>query len=323
MSTDDWKAELRRRIEQIKEKKAADGESGRRMVAPATAGAAAPAMMPSQEPAAATEPEEYEEAPPAAAPDASAAEEVGREAELAAPETALEEEDQADRRDLPEEPTLFPAEPEIDSPEPDGPLAIAVEGREQPTADSAAPVAPDLDASLDHYTPLDHQLSTQNEEREQLLADPAPAPSREEEPQPVPYALCLRRALAAVTDGVVLAAIEAGLVMVAGVLLNAEPALLLTRSYLPLAGMFLCLHFLYYVLFTSMTGQTPGKRLLGLRVAGRDRGVIGMGAAVARWLAVWLAVLPLGIGYFWMFARPDGRAWHDLLLRMRVERYRA
>lgn len=321
VSTDDWKAELRRRIEQIKEKKATERESSRRMVAPAAAGAAAPAVMPSQEPTAAAEPEDYEEAPPAAAHDTAAAEEVGQETELAAPETAVEEEDQADRRDSPEEPTLFPAEPEIDSPEPEGPLAIAVEGREQPTADSAAPAASDLDASLDHYTPLDHQPSTQTEEREQLLA--APAPSRDEEPQPVPYALCLRRTLAAVTDVVVLAAIEAGLVMVAGVLLNTEPALLLTQSYLPLAGMFLCLHFLYYVLFTSMTGQTPGKRLLGLRVATKDRGVIGMGAAVARWLAFWVAVLPLGIGYFWMFARPDGRAWHDLLLGMRVERYKA
>ena len=317
MSTEDWKAELRRRIEQIKEKKAAERETSRRMVNSAAAGAAVPAVMPSEEPEADVGPGEYGEELSDAAPDA--AEDVGGEAELVVTETAEDDDDQAVRLDSPEEPTLFPVQPEIESPESDEPLASDVEDREQPTVDSAAPAASDLDASLDHYTPLDHQPFTQPDEREQLLAPPR----REKESEPIPYALCLRRILAAVLDGVVLLAIEAGLVLVAGVLLNTDPALLITQSYLPLVSMFLCLHFLYYILFTSMTGQTPGKRLLRLRVAIKDRDVIGMGAAVIRWLAFWVAVLPLGIGYFWMFARPDGRSWHDLLLGMRVESYKA
>jgi uncharacterized RDD family membrane protein YckC len=86
--------------------------------------------------------------------------------------------------------------------------------------------------------------------------------------------------------------------------------------------MFGLLHFLYYVIFTSLTGQTPGKILLRLKVV---RGKAGEGVgplrAILRWLALIGSLLPLGAGYYWIYVKPYGCGWHDILTGMRVERY--
>ncbi|MGI5207634.1 RDD family protein [Spirillospora sp. CA-108201] len=50
----------------------------------------------------------------------------------------------------------------------------------------------------------------------------------------------------------------------------------------------------------GVTGQTPGKRLLGIRLQGADGGApIGFGAALLRRLAHVLDALPCYAGYLW------------------------
>jgi uncharacterized RDD family membrane protein YckC len=53
----------------------------------------------------------------------------------------------------------------------------------------------------------------------------------------------------------------------------------------------------YFVLFWSATGQTPGMRLLRVRVRGRDGGPPSFGRAVVRVLGTVIAIVPFFAGY--------------------------
>lgn len=84
-------------------------------------------------------------------------------------------------------------------------------------------------------------------------------------------------------------------------------------------GVWGLVHAAYFWLFTGLCGQTPGKFLLGLAVAGPDGSRPDLVRALVRELAGRpLAALPLGLGYFW--ALRSGRGWHDLLAGTRVVR---
>ena len=75
---------------------------------------------------------------------------------------------------------------------------------------------------------------------------------------------------------------------------------------------------LYYTFCTGRWGQTPGKRLLRLRVVGPEGGRVSYGRACGRWLAYYVSGVPLFLGLLWIFFNRDKRAWHDLLCRSRV-----
>lgn len=75
----------------------------------------------------------------------------------------------------------------------------------------------------------------------------------------------------------------------------------------------------YWVVPTTMTGQTLGKRLMGLRVvsvSGEDIGFfrILMRESVGRLIST----IFLFLGYIWSFFREDRRAWHDLMVGSKV-----
>jgi uncharacterized RDD family membrane protein YckC len=62
----------------------------------------------------------------------------------------------------------------------------------------------------------------------------------------------------------------------------------------------------------SPSGQTPGKRALGIRVLDfRTGGSIGHGRAVLRFFARWLSQLVFYLGYFWMLWDREKQTWHD------------
>jgi len=78
---------------------------------------------------------------------------------------------------------------------------------------------------------------------------------------------------------------------------------------------------LYYsYLEGGSTGQTIGKRLVGIRVVDASTGLpgIGVGRGVGRYFARWLSSLPLGLGYFWMLWDDKKQTWHDKLVRTLV-----
>jgi uncharacterized RDD family membrane protein YckC len=71
----------------------------------------------------------------------------------------------------------------------------------------------------------------------------------------------------------------------------------------------------YGVLEGSASGQTIGKRGMGIRVYDlRGRGPIGFGRGVGRYFARILSAIPLFLGYFWMLWDGESQTWHDKLV---------
>ncbi len=79
----------------------------------------------------------------------------------------------------------------------------------------------------------------------------------------------------------------------------------------------------YWVLFTGLRGQTPGKMVMGLHVVRPGRPVPGIGPALAReTLGKLMSVLSLGLGYAWAGWDPRKQTWHDKLAGTYVVRTR-
>src|ERR1700722_19359490 len=62
----------------------------------------------------------------------------------------------------------------------------------------------------------------------------------------------------------------------------------------------------------SSSGQTVGKRALGIRVIDfANGGPIGFGRAVIRYFGRIVSTLPIFLGYFWMLWDRERQTWHD------------
>ena len=68
----------------------------------------------------------------------------------------------------------------------------------------------------------------------------------------------------------------------------------------------------YYVAMWVLAGQTPGKRIMGLLIVGKDGSRIRPNAAVRRWLGYWLSGI-LFLGYLWVLVDDRRQGWHDKL----------
>ena len=65
----------------------------------------------------------------------------------------------------------------------------------------------------------------------------------------------------------------------------------------------------------STSGQTVGKRMLGIRVYDlRQGGPIGTGRAIGRYFARIVSAIPCLLGYFWMLWDTEKQTWHDKLV---------
>jgi uncharacterized RDD family membrane protein YckC len=71
----------------------------------------------------------------------------------------------------------------------------------------------------------------------------------------------------------------------------------------------------YFVTFWTTTGQTPGDRLLHIRVKARNGERIKPRRALLRFVALWLAALPLFLGYLMILVDDRRRGLHDVLAR--------
>ena len=78
----------------------------------------------------------------------------------------------------------------------------------------------------------------------------------------------------------------------------------------------------YFVLFWSTTGQTPGMRLLGLRVHGPDGAHLGAVRSLVRLVGLGLAIIPLFAGFLPVLVDARRRGLHDFLAGT-VVRYEA
>ncbi|NIQ01339.1 MAG: hypothetical protein GWM98_13825 [Nitrospinaceae bacterium] len=76
---------------------------------------------------------------------------------------------------------------------------------------------------------------------------------------------------------------------------------------------------LYFVGFTVFCGQTPGKRMFGLRVIREDGGPVDWATASVRYCFGYpVSLLPLGLGFYWALPDPDNQTWHDKVARTLV-----
>jgi uncharacterized RDD family membrane protein YckC len=67
------------------------------------------------------------------------------------------------------------------------------------------------------------------------------------------------------------------------------------------------------VMFWSLGGQTPGMRFLSIRLMQDGSRDVTLGRAIKRLFALVVALLPLGLGYFWILRDPSRHAWHDTM----------
>ncbi|HEX2370453.1 MAG TPA: RDD family protein, partial [Acidimicrobiia bacterium] len=76
---------------------------------------------------------------------------------------------------------------------------------------------------------------------------------------------------------------------------------------------------LYFALSTDLTGRTPGKWLMGLRVVRMSGGDITLGRALLRSLGYIVSLIPLGAGFLWVLVDDERRGWHDHIAGTKVQ----
>jgi uncharacterized RDD family membrane protein YckC len=70
----------------------------------------------------------------------------------------------------------------------------------------------------------------------------------------------------------------------------------------------------YFPWFWSRGGQTPGMKLMQIRVVrDLDGGPVSVGSAVLRLIGYWINQLVFYIGFAWILVDKRRRGWHDLL----------
>ena len=108
-----------------------------------------------------------------------------------------------------------------------------------------------------------------------------------------------RRFWALFLDGIVLGIVGGGLQAIVG------------RSFGGLVALAVYIGYFGYFI-GSPSGQTIGKRALGIRVIDANSGgSIGFSRAVLRFFAAILSALVFYLGYFWMLWDSEKQTWHD------------
>jgi uncharacterized RDD family membrane protein YckC len=77
---------------------------------------------------------------------------------------------------------------------------------------------------------------------------------------------------------------------------------------------FVVFNLVYFPWFWSRGGQTPGMRLMAIRVVrDQDGGPVSLGAAILRLVGYWINNALFYIGFAWILVDKRRRGWHDLL----------
>jgi uncharacterized RDD family membrane protein YckC len=70
----------------------------------------------------------------------------------------------------------------------------------------------------------------------------------------------------------------------------------------------------YFPYFWSKSGQTPGMRLMQIKVVrDADGGPVSVGQAILRLIGFWVSGFVFYIGYIWIFVDKRRRGWMDLI----------
>ena len=70
----------------------------------------------------------------------------------------------------------------------------------------------------------------------------------------------------------------------------------------------------YFPYFWSKSGQTPGMKMMGIKVVrDKDGGPLTMGQAILRLIGYWVSGFVFYLGYIWIFIDKRQRGWFDLI----------
>lgn len=132
-------------------------------------------------------------------------------------------------------------------------------------------------------------------------------------PRPVGYVGLISRVVATVIDLVVvnvIAALVGAMVNLLASLLGHGNGLSTAEAVIGAVSWWLWV-VVYFVAFWALTGQTPGDRLLGMRVQRPDGGGLRVLQSVRRFGGAVLATLPLGAGFLLILFDEQRRGLQD------------
>lgn len=72
---------------------------------------------------------------------------------------------------------------------------------------------------------------------------------------------------------------------------------------------------LYYLAFWTLSGQTPGKAVLGIRVVRTNGKPIRLITSVVRYFGYIVSLTAVGLGFFWILVDDRRQGWHDKMAR--------
>lgn len=142
------------------------------------------------------------------------------------------------------------------------------------------------------------------------MSHPPPAGTR---PAPDGYAGFVTRAVAIVVDAIVIdviAILAGGAVNLVASLFGHHGSINLFQALFGAAA-WIVWSALYFFVFWTLTGQTPGSRLLGIRVLSASGGRVGPVQGLRRVVGLALAALPLGAGFLPVLTDERRRGLHD------------
>jgi uncharacterized RDD family membrane protein YckC len=112
-----------------------------------------------------------------------------------------------------------------------------------------------------------------------------------------------------IVDIFIIGLVVALFAIIATVLLVTLPIL----SILPWLAVFF-VPLVYFPYFWSKSGQTPGQKMMGIKVVrDADGGPVSMGSAILRLLGYWVSGFVFYLGYIWIFIDKRKRGWFDLI----------
>ena len=112
------------------------------------------------------------------------------------------------------------------------------------------------------------------------------------------------RLIAYVIDIVILMVVYLVLSLVLGAVLGDSGASIA-------ALLFAVLSIVYIVYFWISTGQTPGKKVMGLKVVATDGSKLTVGKAIIRLVGYAISSAIFYLGFLWIFIDKDKQGWHD------------
>lgn len=74
----------------------------------------------------------------------------------------------------------------------------------------------------------------------------------------------------------------------------------------------------YHVIFLTRGGQTPGKRIVGIKVIHGDGSLLNTTEAITRTVGYYVNSLVFWIGYLWILFDVKKQGWHDKMARSLV-----